>query len=434
MGHLRRAAALTVVGAVAAGLLTGSSALAGDVDIQVVHTCGFPSGDQQTTMRIRATLPDTAVVDDIVIPTGAIVTVSVPRPVLDELSAQGAVSVAADTELLVNVDDSGTAVESYWFLPAPATPIPAEGELPLDATGDGGAVLPMNVGALLFVAADLTLTLNAQREDGSSLDPVRVTCTLNVDQDGFLGIVIVEDGDIGPPPGTPEECGDIPPIGEGLATGCSFVTGYSNVTKLNGAVRINPALMNIALNNFEFEDGNLLIQNNVGDLPAGGLPPATGTFLAFGFMPIKATMEMLQVGPIPVRQVAQGVPPFDYYVEATARMDLRVRDVMVNGMPLDVGPNCRSAEPMVVKLVGGTPEYTNILFGGPLYGIATIPPFSGCGVSEDLDPLLSGSVSGPGNYVRMQQGNICAPSDPWFCPPVVSEPTLTPQAPASAPG
>jgi hypothetical protein len=432
MGQLRRVAALAAVGSVVAGLLTGSGALAGDADLQLTYTCGFPSGDEQTSVRVRATLPDTVVVGDLVIPAAAVVTVTVPRPVLDELAGQGAVTVGADTELLVNVDDSGIPVESYWFLPAPATPIPADGDLPLDASGEGGAVIPNTAGALIFVAAGLTVTLTGQREDGSALDPMRVTCTLNSDQDGFMGIVVVEQGHVDPPPGTPEECGDIPPMAPGLATGCSYVRGYSNVAKLGAGARVDTALMNIALGNFEIQDGNLLVQRNLGDMPHGGFPATRASFLAFGFMPISATMELVQVGDIPVTLVAQGGPPFLYWIGVDAAVEIRVTDVTVNGVPLDVGPNCRSAEPMTVQLVGGTPDYTNIFLGGPLHGVATIPPFSGCGVTEDLDPLMSGSVSGPDNYIKMHQGNVCTPVDPWFCPPVEPEPVEPGPDPAPA--
>ncbi|MBC7269927.1 MAG: hypothetical protein H5T76_14660, partial [Streptomyces sp.] len=48
--------------------------------------------------------------------------------------------------------------------------------------------------------------------------------------------------------------------------------------------------------------------------------------------------------------------------------------------------------------------------GGPLTGEFTIPAFTGCGTGgEDLDPLLTASVSGPGNYTKQIQGQTCAP-------------------------
>ncbi len=421
----RRVVTMAAVGAVTAGLLTTSGARAGDADLQLAYTCTFPSGEHQVPVRLTASFPDTAVVGTAVQPTGVTLTATLPPAAVADLTGLGAVVASATIELAVAVSDTGIPADTTWTGLVDAAPLPADGEFVLPTAGDVPAMVPSLVGAMTFIAAGLTLTLNLQREDGSSTDPpfVMAPCALNPDQDGFMAVVVIEQGQVGPPPGTPEECGDIPPIEPELATGCAYVGGYSNVAKLDAAVRIDTGLMNIALANFEIHEGNLLFQHNQGDLPAGGFPPSTATFLTFGFMPIKATMELVQVGPIPVELVAQGGPPFLYWVGATAAMEIRVSDVSVNGVPLDVGPDCRSEEPMTVQLVGGTPEYTNIFLGGPLSGVATIPPFSGCGVGEDLDPLLTGSVSGPDNYIRMMQGNICTPVDPWFCPPTEPDPT-----------
>jgi len=417
-----RSAVLAIIGAVAAGLLTGSGAVAADVDLRLAYTCAFPSGEQPVPVRVVAGFPDSAIVRQPFQPTGVAITMTLPPAAVADLTALGAATVSASADLTVAVSDSGVPGESLWSVPVAATPVPPDGELELVATGDVLSAFPNLVGELTLTAAALTVFLSPQREDGSGTDPpfVVMTCVLDEGQDALLATVPV----VMPPqpPGTPEECGDIPPFRPGLDTGCSFAAGYANVAKLGGSVRIEPGLMNIALNDFEFGEGNLLFQHNVGDMPAGGFPPSTATFLTFGFMPIRATMELTQVGPIPVEIVAQGGPPFLYWISATAAMSLRVRDVTVNGVPLDVGPQCRSAEPMTVELVGGTPEYTNIFRGGPLQGIATIPPFSGCGVGEDLDPLFTGTVSGPGNYISMRQGTMCTPIDPGFCPPVVEEP------------
>lgn len=424
MPSIRRLAMAATITTVAAGLLTSSGASAGPVDTQLAYTCGFPSGEQPVTVRVMAFLPDEATVGDFIIPVGVSVTVTLPPAAVADLTALGATTASANTDLSVAVDDSGLPADTVWSVLAPPTPIPTDGELTLEATGDVSAVIPSFPGIMIFTAAGLNLQLSLQREDGSSTDPPFVTasCTLSPGQDGFLALIFVQEGQHEPPPGTPENCGDIPPMEPGLPTGCSFVRGASNVAKLKSAMQIDTGLMNIALANFVIGERNLLFQSNIADLPDGGLPPSTATFLTFGFMPIKATMELTQVGPIPVEQVAQGGPPFLYWLKSTATMSVRVRDVTVNGVPLDVGENCRSAVPMEIELVGGTPDYTNILLGGPLQGFATIPPFSGCGVGEDLDPLLTGSVSGPGNYVKMHQGSLCAPADPWFCPPTTPEP------------
>ncbi|MHC8563862.1 hypothetical protein ACW23B_24965 [Streptomyces albidoflavus] len=47
--------------------------------------------------------------------------------------------------------------------------------------------------------------------------------------------------------------------------------------------------------------------------------------------------------------------------------------------------------------------------GGPLTSEVTIPAFTGCGTDdgEDLNRLLTASISGPGNYVKQIQGQVC---------------------------
>jgi hypothetical protein len=103
--------------------------------------------------------------------------------------------------------------------------------------------------------------------------------------------------------------------------------------------------------------------------------------------------------------------------------------VTVNGVPLRVGAGCRTVRPVRLVLIGKgdntiPPRGYTVSTGGPLSGMLTIPPFTGCGVSENLDPLLTGSISGSGNFVKLTQGKLCGPSQPsnWTCPPPVPKP------------
>src|SRR5205823_3223136 len=90
----------------------------------------------------------------------------------------------------------------------------------------------------------------------------------------------------------------------------------------------------------------------------------------------------------------------------TAQMMVKVYNVLVNGTALDVGPNCQTATPINITLTN-LPDYTGVQRGGHLAGTVTIPPFTGCGVTENLDSLFTGPISGPGNYLRMNQGALC---------------------------
>lgn len=101
-------------------------------------------------------------------------------------------------------------------------------------------------------------------------------------------------------------------------------------------------------------------------------------------------------------------------------MSLRIYDVRVNGVPLDVGPNCRTSSPLDVQMKGTKPEYT-VNDGGILRGTFKIPPFTGCGVGEDLDSLFTASISGPDtppyNYIKLVQGRPCILTTHRNCTP-----------------
>lgn len=56
-----------------------------------------------------------------------------------------------------------------------------------------------------------------------------------------------------------------------------------------------------------------------------------------------------------------------------------------------------------------------LLSGGALSGEATVPAFTGCGTDgEDLDRLLTASVSGPGNHIKQVQGQTCSIANPVY--------------------
>ena len=118
---------------------------------------------------------------------------------------------------------------------------------------------------------------------------------------------------------------------------------------------------------------------------------------------------------------------------------------------MDVGPNCRTSGADLLRRIltrRATPRTTwfcsgqlkkgtdtvwrgySLSRGGPLDGEVTIPPFTGCGVGEDLSPLFTASVSGPANTVKQNQGAPCAsgiPDDPAkLCTPDKQPTTIPP--------
>jgi hypothetical protein len=230
-----------------------------------------------------------------------------------------------------------------------------------------------------------------------------------------------------PPPGGPVRVVNLPGT-----HGCAYAVGLANVSKLNSAMIINDPKKDPQLINVLAVLRSVSRSNNA---PGGGyqrfdslgelnLRDAESTFLTFGFQPVTAKVEFIN-GPLTVstgeiRFTGGTKTPF---AQAGFYQSLRVYDVKVNGTPLDVGPNCRTARPFRVVLHGRFPEYTNILLGGRMSGDLTIPEFAGCGTAgEDLDQLFSASISGPRNHIEMIQGAVCVPKQTNTpCPPKLPE-------------
>ncbi|AEW95587.1 MULTISPECIES: DUF6801 domain-containing protein [Streptomycetaceae] len=217
-----------------------------------------------------------------------------------------------------------------------------------------------------------------------------------------------------------------------VTAGCAYVAGYANVRKLDGAALINdphrhPALARVSMGVRRV----LRLHAPPGEQPyieydsvaALKLPPADTTFLTYGFMPTTATMELVPDGPMTIVQT--GYPFFKQPTLTTigGYQTIRLRDVRVNGTPLDVGPDCRTVRPVDVVLHGrqdaylpgggdGKPDYT-IQTGGPLAAKdLVIPAFTGCGAhGENLDALFTAAISGSGNSLNFVQGPLCVPTD-----------------------
>ncbi|MFE2282221.1 DUF6801 domain-containing protein [Streptomyces sp. NPDC059454] len=224
----------------------------------------------------------------------------------------------------------------------------------------------------------------------------------------------------------------------------AYITGYSNVKKQQGASLLPVSC--VLLETKEMlaepdEHGNFVVTIKAeGELHHEGrmrTPPFRSTFLSFGFVPTTATMVLEQTGPMTIRFDSTYVG-LDIMAETFVRVPLRLRvtGLEVNGTSLDVGSGCRTEKPLrspepdpanhpgdhLVMYGKGEQKYAEdatgymLLSGGPLTGEATIPAFTGCGSSggENLDRLLTASVSGPGNYLKQIQGQTCTPSAPVF--------------------
>ncbi|MEV5572508.1 hypothetical protein AB0L06_20890 [Spirillospora sp. NPDC052269] len=177
--------------------------------------------------------------------------------------------------------------------------------------------------------------------------------------------------------------------------------------------------------------------------------PSRSVQLSLGFMPTLSVTDMDQVVP-PGKDSSGNLYPVTGNVRTDIAPDptlpsvaddmtfisslvgVRVHDVALNGTPLSVGENCR-AKPTPLNLSSFTGNdqsgRTVLTLGSTFTGRVDIPAFTGCGTSEDLSPLFTASVSGPGNYVQLESAPWCrVVTDPSVCASS-EEPTTVSVAP-----
>lgn len=184
--------------------------------------------------------------------------------------------------------------------------------------------------------------------------------------------------------------------------------------------------------------------------PFGEFPALQVKVLAFGMVPVTAVLHLSQplVGdqPRPFHLTFS----FDNLAEdgrtnwqdlgplsVDGEIDVRVSDVVVDRVPINVGSNCRTIAPATLTVAQGPGTFspylgsrlpvdqarmppslyvpaaqthidpsTQQLIGGPgtLRGLVDVPRFTGCtNGDEDFSPLLSAMVSGPGNPISLTQ-------------------------------
>ncbi|SFO80874.1 hypothetical protein SAMN05421810_10120 [Amycolatopsis arida] len=336
--------------------------------------------------------------------------------------ATATIDGTATVPLAVRRDDEPDQVPVDLVLPA--TPAPESG--PLTLAGEG-AVPPLHTGAaaLLELAVEpptLALTPRDAEGDPTVAHPVELRCRPHPDHDPRLGAVAVELAGPGTPapstspPGEPGESGAAPDSATPHA-GPEALAGAARDPRGDPRALITPQFIvgesTVAKLNETFALGTGIFVNGGQFLPppyirgSAGMPPARTPFAAFGFMPTTGKAEFLPADQPDGKFVTFGGPNPMNVLEGQMRVIIKLGDVAVNGVPLDVGPNCRTAAPVVIDVIG-----TYFIFSGGTLGTDpeaeqekhrgfTIPPFTGCGVTESLDPLVTGLVSGPDNQLTL---------------------------------
>lgn len=212
---------------------------------------------------------------------------------------------------------------------------------------------------------------------------------------------------------------------------CAYPVGHSNVEKLGGATVLNdphadPEPINVVAivrNVRKWDTANKYTElDHMAEL---NLPPSRTTFLTFGFQPVTATVHF-DAGPLTIASHQDQMTTVPSITKVGYHQTLRLSDVKVNGTPLDVGPRCRTSKKVRTVLSGTQAEY-DLFKGGILKGEIDIPAFRGCGTAagEDLNKLFTGTISGPGNFLKIVQGPLCTKPDQTEplgnCPPQIPE-------------
>ncbi len=165
--------------------------------------------------------------------------------------------------------------------------------------------------------------------------------------------------------------------------------------------------------------------------------------LAFGTIPVSATVHISQIRrdgqvvPLEVKlhfsTTAVTKPPFKppadlpcapdkcSYTDSphlSGQVDVRVDNVQIDQVPVDVGPNCHTATPATMTLSAAKGWYSLItkppyvpkdmylpfFVGGTLHGPVDVPAFTGCrNGADDLSPVVTAMVAGPGNELATHQ-------------------------------
>lgn len=516
----RRLAGMAAIGTVivVTGILTGTGSAIGQQNTHghFAYLCQFPSGAQTVGVDIAVAFPSSGAIGQAVRPASGTVTFTVPHAALRDLTGLHATTVSGIGRLNTTVAQNGRSENAAWTnLTAAPKPIPATGDLVLTAPSVAPTITPEAPGDISLSAAGLTMVLTPKTADGSATDPATMVlgCTLNGGQHALLATVPVpaatatpgqrSNGPLAVQPvpaavgsahaldaaATPADCGTIPGVypqdtlGIGL---CGFLAGFANVNKLNAATLIGPqgAFFNafgpyaVALQC----EGTTVVVTNAGQCTANKglvhsfvcsfaqfeddgqqfeLPPTRATFLAFGFVPVTATMHLSETDWPPdhqpmtsplcgegffhgvlfpfvfpkravtvtadsVNSASTGVTTLDTTLETF--LSVRISDATVNGVPLNVGPNCRTSQPVHSLTVADGVTVKGVLTGyafvngGPVTGTINIPSFTGCGVGENLNPLFDASVSSNDDFLKLIQGPLCPPSTGVGCPPTVSTP------------
>ncbi|MET8879537.1 DUF6801 domain-containing protein [Streptomyces rubiginosohelvolus] len=458
-------------------------------EVALRYTCPFPSGPEEVDVLVSAVLPTSARTGEEIRPDQVAVEVTLPPSALARFAGLDAATLSAVARLTVRNSVGDKSADASWqdlTAPPAELPTPGEGEgdsqdpgaLTLIATGDVPTVTFGSPGRATLAPDALDLALTSLTEAGEPTTPpgLDVACTPAPGQEPELAAIAIRgdqdptapaprpgESDPAPEPTPTRPDEGLPPTAREkidaltekrrealeddpgscpieippewvMTTAETYAAGYANAAKLDGAAALGPAFMKVVLNKRYINDScastvDVSSEVNFDYEGKRQLPPTKATFISYGFMPTTATMTLEQVGPPAAihTHTVTNTPTYPEETTVTAQLVMRLSDVEVNGVPLDVGSDCRTERPFEQVLKGYGQSYPPagylVAYGGTLTGYAHIPPFEGCGATEDLDPIFTSAISSPGkkadNYTKMTQAPLCVATNPEGpdCPP-----------------
>ncbi|MGW3966201.1 DUF6801 domain-containing protein [Amycolatopsis sp. NPDC005003] len=461
-----RPRSVTVTALAAAGLLSAANgALTGvgsaapapaappekTATTSVSVTCPFadPLGSRKLTVATSATLPTQA-------KSGTSATIgkysaqlSLPRDVALALLPAGATtgSLQGAVQLDLTVHQGDRSDKIPVPLTVAPTPLPETGDVTLTATGDVPEIAINTIGAVVFDVTAPTLALTAV-PDAPATPPAPdapatpaaqpappVACTLDPDQQATLGTVLVQPT-AGPEqkaaPGAAAALEDEPPPANEYTVPLGLITIFttSTIKRLGATVVSDPAFLINGFFSVDLDTGGSRVSGSA------VFKPATASFLAFGFVPVSATVEFLPEDYLNSKMIEVGGGLFtgddgEIWLSTQLFVMGRVSNVKVNGVPVDVGPDCVTKDHIELHVSGHYDPFTTGHIKDPNF---KLPEFRDCGSGgQDLTPLLTGMSSGWGNEAKIDTYNLngCTEPDHTNCPPDTLPPSQGSQAAAA---
>ncbi|WP_156753647.1 hypothetical protein [Actinokineospora pegani] len=382
-----------VVGTVAGGVYyTSTSATANEPVVASSFVCGVPGGAEAAVpIEFGVVAPESVVVGvSAVVRPRAVITV--PAELVGRLRGFGESLDATVVPELTLIEGEAATELGARPLAVRSMGVPGSGELVLDIPGAPVSFTPKARGTARVELTGLAATITV----GAAEVPCRA-----VSRSVALGTFSVAADDTVQPPRVLAEPGGevsakaLPPLPEGKRVRHRFAMEITTrLAKVGAEVRLTGEFVSTIYTEGELE-GRLRGQITVN--------PADVYLVVFRFMPVTNTIALDQ------REYATGEadikidPVTGLYaaVQTRAALYVKVSNVLQDGVPLDVGAGCETASPLLLDLAGRV----NLGQKHPvsnLEGLATIPAFAPCGVKENVAPLLSGLVSGPGNKVSVK--------------------------------